>query len=233
MKVRHSMKISIRDLFLVTMIVALVVGWFVEHRAASRLVGENVRLEQEAKQLRDQSGLLTVSDVTKLHAIAIASDLSHAENRWRWRLHFPSDRPFRICCQFADLPESGTPGGDQVLYDTKGDFLMNASVVKDKKGIWKLILDCDNGPNITMPIPNPQWLENDTPMVGGSQAGNRSTVSVNPGSPLILLKIRRAKPVIQNGKEIGSTVEMNPTEGIMVWVEEMSPSAPTPKSAKP
>lgn len=210
-----------------TAIVALAVGWFVKHRTASRLVGENVRLEQENKQLRDQLGFLTVADEKKLHARAISSDsVAYAEKRWGWRLHFPSDRPFRICCQFADLPESGVPqngapGGNQVLYDTKGDFQLNASVVKDKKGIWKLILDCDNGPNITMPISNPHWLESDSPMSGGSQAGNRSTVSVNPGSPLVLLKIRRSKPVLQNGKEIGSTVEMNPTDGIFLWVEEM------------
>ena len=106
---RRWFSFSIRDLFLVTVIVALAVGWFIEHRAASRLMGEKAGAEQEAKQLRDQLGHLTIADEKKLHAIAIAADLALAEKRWRWRLHFPSDRAFRVCCKFADLPESGVP----------------------------------------------------------------------------------------------------------------------------
>src|SRR6185436_9700166 len=163
--------------------------------------------------------------------------LAHAERRWRWRLHFPSDRPFRVCCKFADLPESGVPqsgapGGNQVLYDMKGDFTLNASAVKDQNGVWKLVLDCDNGPGITMPIHGASLLEDDLSTTI-SQAGRRGTESVDPGKPLVLLRLRRSKKVEVNGKVIGQTVEMNPTDGIMLWVEEMNSSAPAPNPPQP
>jgi hypothetical protein len=226
------MKFSIRDLLLVTVIVALTIGWWVEHRAVSRLAEEKARTEQEVKQLRDQLGRLTVADEKKLHAIAIAPDLARVEKRWRWRLHFPSDRPFRVCCAFSGLPQSGVPAGDQVLYDTKGEFTLNASAVKDQQGVWKLVLDCDTGPNITMPIQNATWLD-DNLSVTISQTGKRGTESVDPGKPLVLLRLRRSKNVEVGGKVIGQTVEMNPTDGIMLWVEEMKPSAPVSNPPKP
>ena len=96
---------------------------------------------------------------------------------------------------------------------------MNASAVRDQQGVWKLVLDCDNGPNITMPLHDATWLEDDT-SVTISQAGKRGTESVDPGKPLVLLRLRRSKKVEVAGKVIGQTVEMNPTDGMMLWIEE-------------
>jgi len=49
--------------------------------------------------------------------------------------------------------------------------------------------------------------------------------------PPIVLESTGAYEV--GGKVIGQTVEMNPTDGIMLWVEEMKPSAPVSNPPKP
>ena len=48
------MKFTIRDLFLVTVIVALAVGWWVEHRGRRMIDEGHKRLRLHAQELRDE-----------------------------------------------------------------------------------------------------------------------------------------------------------------------------------
>jgi hypothetical protein len=50
----RPMKFTIRDLFLVTMIVALAVGWGVEHRGRILTEKDHQRLRSHAKKLSDE-----------------------------------------------------------------------------------------------------------------------------------------------------------------------------------
>ena len=52
------MKFSIRDLLLVTVIVALAVGWWIDHRAASRLAAELARLRERETILESKREVL-------------------------------------------------------------------------------------------------------------------------------------------------------------------------------
>ena len=51
------MKFSIRDLLLVTMIVALAIGWFLDRQTLATIAEDLVKLAEENKQLRIQVDL--------------------------------------------------------------------------------------------------------------------------------------------------------------------------------
>ena len=51
------MKFSIRDLLLVTVIVALALGWFLDHQKHAKLTEKLTKLAEENKQLQIQADL--------------------------------------------------------------------------------------------------------------------------------------------------------------------------------
>jgi hypothetical protein len=54
------------------------------------------------------------------------------------------------------------------------------------------------------------------------QAGAQTTESVDAGQALVLLRLRRTATVNVGGAT-GVTVDTNPTDGVMIWIEEAGP----------
>jgi len=202
------MRFSLRGLILATALICAVVS----HVRTSLRLRET---EQEATRLRNELGYLTITDANRVHAIAIGADESWAKKQWQWKLHLPEGRRFHICCMTSDLPQQGVPDYHPTLSDVQGDLKLTVSAVRDPKGEWKLVVNCDTGANLTSPIVNPAWLEQNA-SANWNVAGQRSTESVAPGKPLVLLRLRRAKTLTMPAG--GVTVDPKPTDGILVWV---------------
>jgi hypothetical protein len=181
-------------------------------------------LRKEARGLRDELGYLTITDRDKLHAIALAPEEGYASKRWRWRLHFPEGRPFRVCYKFTDLPVEGIPDdGYEFFSDVSGELTFSAAAVREPTGGWRLVLHYQ-APGAPYPetrtqiIPSDSWLAEDASM-SWDQAGAQTTESVDEGEPMVLLRLRRSKTVNVGGAA-GVTVETEPTDGVMIWIEE-------------
>lgn len=182
------------------------------------------RVRNDARLLRDELGYLSVTDQRKLHVIAVAPDLGYTTKRWRWRVHFPEGRRFRVCYKFTELPMDGIPNDMYEFFnDVQGEVTINASAVRDPGDRWKFVIGYEDKMNLnqtrTQTIPNATWLADDASM-SWSIAGDDGTVSVDIGNPLELLKLRRTKTVTSPTGGTGTTVETNPTDGIQLWIEE-------------
>jgi hypothetical protein len=181
------------------------------------------RLEKETRQLRDQLGYLTITDGRRLHAIGLNSDLGWQSKRWTWKVYFPPGRGFRVCYKFTDLPAEGTPDDNYEFFDdVGGEMTLTVSVVSDPKGVWKIVLHTEPFPvesTRSQFISNATWLVDDSEM-GWSDIGRDTTVSVDVGEPMILLSVRPSKSFATIGGAPATTVDRNPSNGIMVWIEE-------------
>jgi hypothetical protein len=216
---RRKVRFSLRGLILATAMLCTVAS----HVMTS---WELRRVRQEARRLRDELGYLTVTDPNEVHAVALAPEAGYATKHWRWRLHLPADRKFRVCYKFAGLPVEGLPDDNDGFFDdVAGEMSLAASAVREPTGSWRLVLHYDSPRNPypqtrTQTIENDGWLAEDASM-SWSQAGAKTTESVEPGEPMVLLRLRRSKAVTFAGGGTGQTVEANPTEGLMLWIEEV------------
>lgn len=211
---KWGLRFSLRGLILVSALICAVVS----HVRTSL---ELRRTMKEAELLRNELGYLTITNADHVHAIAVGTDEAWARKQWRWKLHLPEGRRFDIYSKTTDLPYSDIPNGNIALSGVTGDLTLSVPAIRNPKGEWQLVQQCDTGENLALPIPNAAWLEKDESATF-DQTGKNSTKSVVPGKSLVLLRVRVAKKVQVAGGGTGVTVDPNPTDGIMVWVKEVA-----------
>jgi hypothetical protein len=103
---RWRFQYSLRSLFLLAFIFAMIVSCFVMYWRM-KLAEENLmKAEQEMVQLRNVAGYLKVEDKDKFYAIALDSS---EENSWRWRVYIPRNRQVKWNVDWLDIPYEGTP----------------------------------------------------------------------------------------------------------------------------
>lgn len=215
---KRRMRFSLLALILVTALFCIVLS----HVLTSR---ELYHVRQEAKRLRDELGYLTIADESKLHAIAIAAEEGYFSKRWRWRIYFPAGREYRVCHKFVDLPTDGIPDDNYEFFsDVAGEMTLAASAVREPDGSWRLVLHYNSpgGPysqTRSQVIAGDAWLREDASM-SWNQAGAETTDSVEPGEPMVLLRMRRVQSVTLPGGAQRQMVDANPTDGLMLWIEE-------------
>jgi hypothetical protein len=158
------------------------------------------KLRQEAQRLRDELGYLTIKDGDLVHAIALAPEEGSTTKRWRWRLHLPPGRRFRLYYKFSELPVDGLPrGNDGFLEDLPGAATLTASAVREPTGAWRFVLHWDSarnpyGQTHMQAITPDKWLREDASL-SWDLAGSDTTESVPQGEPMVLLRLRPSKIV--------------------------------------
>ena len=207
-------RFSLREMVLLVAVVALAVS----HSMTSlrlRTVSEENRL------LRQEVNRFPLDDESLLHVAALQS----TDNlTWRWRLHVPESGTFVLRTENANLPESGLPTklgyvGDEL---PKGDVYVTVTVQKDRDQRWTvvtLIPAPKMKSRFFIPQSNASWLEQRASF-GVRQMGMDGIKSIPRGEVGVLLRVRKSK-IVANGV----TVDMNPTDGVMVWIEEKLCSA--------
>lgn len=179
---------------------------------------------------QNELGVLTIEDVNDVHAIALPSP---GGMQWRWRIQLPKGPTFRLRWAVSDaIPESGLPqlpdqlDGSNVdgfaFLDVRGKplpsgepFIVNLSIARDEFGDWKLTCSYPRrSTSHTIDAP-PVWLTKRGRGVTAEIAGRGKTEYLAPSQPFILLRYR--KPTTTPTGRM--TVDMNPTDGIIVWIE--------------
>ncbi len=104
---RFRPRISILNALLLTTVVAMAIVivqfW--------REVGP---LRSEVRQLRDELGVITVSEPSKLHAIQVRTK---DEMIWKWRVWVPEGKKVRLKLLWSDVPLNGYPSRVDVTTD--------------------------------------------------------------------------------------------------------------------
>ena len=92
-------KFSLKTLLMLIAIVALVVALAMTR---TELIDKSNQLQSYLDEMR----YLSISDHSKINAISIPG---FGRNSWRWRIHLPADRKFRLRLAFDDIPMNGLP----------------------------------------------------------------------------------------------------------------------------
>lgn len=217
MEAPKTISFSIASLLLLTALVAAVVS----HVSVSRELAETKR---ELTELRNESLLLDAEDDSLFHAVSLPT---YGDLQWRWKVQLPVDGEYRIRYSFEAIPEQGFE-----LQSQKMDHAFLGSNGKPLAGGTPLVLElsihksnerwqisANNGSRGTGMYLNdsPSWLETySTVGWGHSVAGKRKTQSGPNDARFQLLRMRKSKLVAG-----GSEVDMQPTDGILVWLERI------------
>lgn len=176
--------------------------------------------QDELESLRNSVGELTISDPRRVHVIALPS---YEGMTYRWRVHLPAGRPFYLKTAISQIPVRGLPDPKTSRINSHKfpprqsatEFILTVAVHRDALGRWRLTWERErDNLSLFLSQSEAQWLG---AVAGQSlwQAGNGQTESAPSGQPLILARLRKGKKVPR-----GFTVEMNPCDGILVWISE-------------
>lgn len=222
----RRVRFSLRTLLILFALCALTLG---NALTASKLW----RVQQELDALRDEMGYLTISRPDRLHAIPVPSIEGL---NWRWRLHVPRDRKFALCWATTQVPVKGLPTPEVTHYSTgdfselpEGPFIFHFGVYPDPQGNcrieWRLP---GNGKSFPVREGTTDWLFDSTGSFGIGLEGGAPSKNANEtryakvGEPLVLLRLRQDKKLAGGAR----TVEMTPTDGIIVWIDEAAGKKP-------
>jgi len=188
------------------------------------LVSSHVYTSIQLKEANDENRLLhqeldrfPVNDSSRLHVGAVTSLNPFT---WRWRLYVPKNRRFILRTANSQIPESGfaTPlgwVGDEL---PAGELIVTIAAHKDAGGKWSIVTMVPNERSRFPVAPNETaWLNSG--YYGWRQTGRDGVVAFDSDQPVLLLRARES--IVANGRH---SVNMKPTNGVMVWIEEQKPS---------
>lgn len=200
---RFFPRFTLRTVFIVGSFLSLLVWHIITMR-------ELTRVQRENREVRHQAGLLTVSDPTRVHAMAVPTVEDHT---WRWRIYIPDAEKYRLCTRFVDLPQDTVPKPHFRIDLEPGNQVITATMrLNGTKPVLKLGSEFRIS---TLPLSDAsvKFFSRDTGFEW-HQAGERASELAASGDPMVLLRHRRT---LQVGK--AHTVNMNPTDGLMIWIE--------------
>jgi hypothetical protein len=196
---------------------------------------ETLALREGNRALRDHLGLLTIGDSQKIHVVAAKTE---DELTWRWRVHLPPGRKFRLDSRLLNIPPANMPSKAGYWGDTaggtvcpNGQFLVEAGIRRTADGALfpSLLVNFDPyGPNRDEAWPETslkfrtlgsctprkeQWLTEVN--FHYDQLGWNGTKTMD-STPVVLLRLRK-----------GEQTSDQPCPGLMVWIEEDKPAEGT------
>ncbi len=181
--------------------------------------------ETELRQLRSETGRITVEDETKVHVVAI--DTSQ-RNTWRWRMFIPKGHRYSWNVASKNIPNGHPPdraartGVSNLPYwERDNEVLVNAQLHQDADGQWRLgvtskIGDSKNqmsGVTIDVPPEDLEWVGK-LPWQQVDIMGKKTMEIVDPAKPIILLSKRPMKK-LENGD---TDFHEEPCPGLMIWL---------------
>lgn len=203
---------------------------------------------EKLKEYRAARGYLRISDPALVHAAAMPAQ---GPLHWRWRLYLPPGRNFvwhAACCGIratgipelpADRRDYQLPLGSDLLPRDggAGEYVLDVAIRKNATEGWLLALQNKTGTSsLALEPQDSLWIrlisnqDRDSPQdYGYSSAGlaERTTESVAPGEPLVLLRLRVD---IARSRETGGVRQASsaaPCDGLVLWISAGSAPAET------
>jgi hypothetical protein len=215
-------KFSLRTLLIVVAVICLAIGSYVVGRKLGTA-------EREVRKLRNETGVLTVDDPTKVHVIAVGVD---EPNTWRWRLFIPKGHKYSWNIAAENIPRNKPPQkagtsahSSEPYWERDNELLVTAKLRQGEDGNWRLsvepkIGDSENqmaGAALTISSEKMKWMtDGRASSTDGQVAGDRGVSVREPEGPIILLQ-RRPTERQPNGNDLPSP---NPMPGYMIWLKE-------------
>jgi hypothetical protein len=206
------------------LVVIVIVGLCVAHFRATRLVlkleRRNRELESANSKLRVEAGYLEIDDPSKAVVLRIQN---LEEDTWQWKVWLPPGRWF-LSCLTEGIPRQGvTNGSSSGPIDGDRELPVYVTLRKGPDGQWIFRFGVDET-SIGSVVDASNWL---VKQVEGASitrprstniAGDKSQDVLDPGQPVVLLRLRAFEVVATpngswEGQDNGAT-----SDGIMVWL---------------
>ncbi len=199
---------SLKSLGLAIAILATIFAWW-------SLAYDNWRLRAEVTQLRRATGLLTIRDRTKIHAVEVPTDYPRAR---KWRVYIPPGRTTYVSTCVERIPKSDLPNSTQRLrLDGPVEATVSVRLEPTSKGGWQCSVRCDlDGyavfDRIAIPDAASQWIDQ---YDGPSTTAHVADDVEAPGRPLVLLR----KRIFLAGQTPPAN-EPAETDGLLLWLSD-------------
>jgi hypothetical protein len=169
-------------------------------------------LRAEVRRLRDEMGVLSVEDDTKIHAIQVSTDDSLT---WKWRIWVPEGRPIYVRHLWGNVPRVGFPGSRDSTTLPPGDQWVTVSIRYDpNSGTWKGILRT-RSTRLTSTISETNLFFTDESISRSEGIGTAAQIEDDSNQPIILQRYR-AVPRGAGGESLDQDAT---TPGFIIWLE--------------
>ncbi|TWT90615.1 hypothetical protein Mal64_10090 [Pseudobythopirellula maris] len=203
-KPRTGPRFSLLSLLVLTAITVLVAVLWVELREVGPL-------RREVRRLREQSGLITVDDRTRPHALMLKSD---SPFEWRWLVWLPESSGAVVRVANGGVPITGLPAeaDDELpIRTTQEPLVVSYRIHRDPVDNWLYGTLSAEG-RVAIEVGDDLAWPEFSPKVFLRGGVTEKTQSFAPGKPVELLRLRAAET---------TNVRMipNPADGVMIWLE--------------
>ena len=214
-------RISIKNLLLIVAFVGMAIVIALQWR-------EIGPLRAQVRSMRTELGQLNIDEPSVAQAIRVGTTEA---DHWRWRIYLPPGRKYGLFTYFGTIPPTNSP--DQAWFKSvkksgrgtygtcrDGEFLFDVRLVKED-GRWSLVTSNGNGQSTNKISPIGDWLSERYRSINSAVGLEKASAFPN-GQPMLLMKM--LAPVVT---PTGWEEPKGPANGIVVWIEQQSPSNPT------
>lgn len=175
-------------------------------------------LRKEVRQLRDEVGVITVEDPSRLHAIEVRTK---DEMIWKWRIWVPESSKTVLKFLWGNVPLEDYPPVADITSDElrPGEQWITITVQK-APGIdkWQYVLERSRDSDFTVPISeDKQWFLTPRDNFASGGVGTFTRMDDDDdGRHTFLLKRHRVQ---LKRKPLSATDDPDPLPGFMLWLE--------------
>ena len=218
---RFRPRLSLLTALLLTTIVGLAI-------VVAQLWREVEPLRVQVHSMRTELGMLNIDEPSVAQAIRVGTTEG---DHWRWRIYLPPGGKYELFTYFGTIPPTNSP--DQAWFKSvkksgrgmygacrDGEFLFDVRLVKED-GRWSLVTSNGNGQSTNKISPIGDWLSERYRSINSAVGLEKASAFPN-GQPMLLMKM--LAPVVT---PTGWEEPKGPASGIVVWIEQQSPSNPT------
>ena len=178
------------------------------------------RQQAELRTLRDELGVLEVSDHTKVHVLFVRQQEDKA---WRWRVYLPPGR-YQMKWAIDDIPRDGLPSNWEAQDIQRIGQLDSALAVdvllrRAADGKWHWFLRHPHG-ELKREVPADHVLVSPTqPVAIENELHGRPLEMSDPREPLVLFRYRAVPQAVFDAARAQGNSPDGAFPGVMIWIE--------------
>jgi hypothetical protein len=173
-----------------------------------RLWREVGPLQVEVRELRSETGRLSIDDPSKPHVVQVRTN---DDFTWKWRIWIPEGRAYRLQMATQDIPAKGYPATNGMIsLEQPGEVWAEYRIApsQDSKD-WMDRMTTPSGWVGSSPQPWVKWQRR----TGTSEGVSHDTKVFEPGSDILITRHRVSEKATSSDK-----IE-DPSAGFMLWLE--------------
>lgn len=172
-----------------------------------RLWHEVGPLHVEVRQLRNETGRLSIDDASKPHVVQVRTN---DEFTWKWRVWIPEGRAYRLQLATQDIPKTGYPATQgMILLDEPGETWIEYRIAPSPNHHWMDKLSTSTASVGSSSQPWVKWSRRT-----GTAAGvGHATQVFEPAADILITRYCVSQQATSSDK-----IE-DPLAGFMIWLE--------------